>query len=89
MPVERIEWLPEHEARLRAILEGMEQNPASALTVLQFRLTLRQIRAWERMATALDLFVATNAVEKGYLPSEVTPPGPAPEATRGPGRMRR
>jgi hypothetical protein len=87
MPVERIEWLPEHEAHLRTVLEAMEKNPASALTVLQFRLTLRQIRAWERMATALDLFVGTYAVERGFLPTDAA--GPAPEATRGPGRMRR
>jgi len=82
-PVERIEWTPEHEEHLRALLTTMEAIPQSALTVLQFRLTLRQIRAQERLATALDLLVATIAVEKGYLPSD------APDSTRGPGRMRR
>jgi len=82
-PVERIEWTPEHEEHLRALLTLMEGNPQSALTVLQFRLTVRQIRAQERLATALDLLVATIAVEKGYLPADM------PDTTRGPGRMRR
>lgn len=82
-PVERIEWTPENEDHLRQFLEALEKDPRSALTALQVRLTLRQIRAQERLATALDLLVATIAVEKGYLPS--APPDP----TRGPGRMRR
>lgn len=82
-PVERVEWTPEDEQYLREILEALEKDPKTKLTALQFRLTVRSIRAQERLATAMDLFVATVAVERGYLPSE------APETTRGPGRMRR
>ncbi len=71
-------WNPEDEATLQEFLKG-----TGPLSRLQFKMTLRQIEAQERLAESMGALAALLAAERGLVKL------PETEPTRGPGRMRR
>lgn len=83
MAVPKVAWTAKDEEELGSILKALEEQPQSRLTLMQFKLTVRQILAMESIAEGLALMSTIYAREHA---ADLLPPT---DATRGPGRMRR